>query len=365
MSFNHILCVSLGEESPPHCQLDRLFEHNIRRVCAYLNKLSSSGEPIWNLFHNIDDKFQLECSLDSAVRDVHSGGDADNKCLSASENSLLHNHHHDKGTVDNKHDCGDDIRWQYTKCNLKLLVCLKITMESAAKKAKAQSNKGVDLSSSTREHTSSSIPGEHTVPELSPDSLSFNQQKLIMTSLQFVACLGICPCLIPGVGVPVDKRSAVGGLLQGAVKQRLTVADRETRMWTCARVLLDCSRHVTLGSLILNGHLADILAVLLQITYAPRKSVASHQNTDASHKPGTSNVSHQNTDISNLDSSKQIDEAKSNDQSEIEMRFLARESMRTEVRLKLDELIKQVYQPVLINNLLVLQAGAVPTSTQV
>ena len=44
-------------------------------------------------------------------------------------------------------------------------------------------------------------------PTLSSDSLSVTQQQHVSALLQFITALGIVPSLIPGVGLPMEKRS--------------------------------------------------------------------------------------------------------------------------------------------------------------
>ncbi len=102
---------------------------------------------------------------------------------------------------------------------------------------------------------------------LSPDTLSFGQQKTILTALQFITCIGLVPCLDQGVGVPLEKRSGFGKIL--SEPQKIPEEDRYLRLLHIIRVLLDCAQQPSLGGLILSRHLGDLLAGLLQICHSP------------------------------------------------------------------------------------------------
>ena len=56
---------------------------------------------------------------------------------------------------------------------------------------------------------------DYAAPPVSPDVLSFSQQKHVATLLQFIVCLGVCPNLQPGVGIPFAKRSGFAQLIKG------------------------------------------------------------------------------------------------------------------------------------------------------
>ena len=58
-------------------------------------------------------------------------------------------------------------------------------------------------------------PADSAAPPVSPDVLSFSQQKHVTTLVQFIVCLGVCPNLHPGVGIPLAKRSGFAQLIKG------------------------------------------------------------------------------------------------------------------------------------------------------
>ena len=151
-----------------------------------------------------------------------------------------------------------DPRWRFVLWNLKLLSALTRRMDAAMRKHELNEK-------------DSSRTKPNDVPSLSPDVLSFAQQKTVATSAQLVVCLGICPGLLPGVGVPVERRSAYGGLLSCNGPPSAEV--RERRLLQCLSVLLRCIGQSTLSYLVLPRHLSDLLAALCQLCYGPRTVV--------------------------------------------------------------------------------------------
>ena len=150
-----------------------------------------------------------------------------------------------------------DTRWRFVVWNLKLLSALTRSMDAAMRKHEL-----IERDSSRRE--------PNDVPSLSPDVLSFAQQKTVATSVQLVVCLGICPGLLPGVGVPVERRSAYGNLLSC---DGPSPEVRERRLLQCLSVLLHCVGQSTLSDIVLSRHLSDLLAALCQLCYGPRTGV--------------------------------------------------------------------------------------------
>ncbi|XP_052022504.1 hyaluronan synthase 3 isoform X2 [Apodemus sylvaticus] len=148
-----------------------------------------------------------------------------------------------------------DITWSFTSQTLLLLLCLKEIMTRLV----ADFNPGK--------------PNPRTpeaAPALSPDTLSVSQQKTFQSVLQFVVTLGVCPYLMPGVGVPLRDRTEFGAVVQDVVC--LEAAPHATRrLFICCRVLLDLAQHASLGSLIFCRHFGDIAAGLCQLGFCPTK----------------------------------------------------------------------------------------------
>ncbi|OBS67278.1 hypothetical protein A6R68_04171 [Neotoma lepida] len=138
----------------------------------------------------------------------------------------------------------EDVTWSFTSQTLLLLLCLKETMTRLV----ADFNPGT--------------PNPRTpeaAPALSPDTLSVSQQKTVQSVLQFVVTLGVCPYLMPGVGIPLRYRTEFGAVVQDVVCLE-AAPHAPRRLYSCCRVLLDLAQHASLGSLIFCRHFGDIAA---------------------------------------------------------------------------------------------------------
>ena len=154
----------------------------------------------------------------------------------------------------------DEIRWTFVKICLELLKLLKESLVSLL-----ASEKNSDQKAEKR---------GNEAPPLPVDSLGVHDQKTVLTAIQFVVILGICPNLVSGVGLPVEMRSGFAAALNihCSIKS-------ERRLFECVITLVDCIAQRTLGALVLSRHLGDILSGLLQICYAP---ISSYSNAKSS-----------------------------------------------------------------------------------
>uniref|UniRef100_A0A2K5QU86 Transport and golgi organization 6 homolog n=1 Tax=Cebus imitator TaxID=2715852 RepID=A0A2K5QU86_CEBIM len=201
-----------------------------------------------------------------------------------------------------------DVTWSFTSQTLLLLLCLKETMIRLA----ANFNPGK--------------PNPRTpevAPALSPDALSISQQKTVQFILQFVVTLGICPYLMPGVGVPLRYRTEFGAVVQDVVCLD-AAPDATRRLYTSCRALLNVAEHTSLGSLIFCHHFGDIAAGLCQLGFCPTKS-------------------------------KLLTPAEE----------VLTEEERTLSRGALRDMLDQVYQPLAVRELLILQGGPPQSCTDV
>ncbi|KAM6222577.1 transport and Golgi organization protein 6 homolog [Rhynchocyon petersi] len=193
-----------------------------------------------------------------------------------------------------------DVTWLFTSQTLLLLLCLKDTMLHLA----------ADFSPGKPNARTPEV-----APALSPDTLSICQQKTVQSALQFVVTLGVCPYLMPGVGVPLRHRTEFGAVVQDVVC--LDAAPRAAqRLFTSCRGLLIAAQHPSLGSLIFCRHFGDIAAGLCQLGFCPIKG-----------KP--------------LKPAEEV----------------LNEEERAQCRKALTDLLDQVYQPLVVRELLILQAG--------
>ncbi|GAB1293612.1 Transport and Golgi organization protein 6 homolog [Apodemus speciosus] len=202
----------------------------------------------------------------------------------------------------------EDITWSFTSQTLLLLLCLKEIMTRLV----ADFNPGK--------------PNPRTpeaAPALSPDTLSVSQQKTFQSVLQFVVTLGVCPYLMPGVGVPLRNRTEFGAVVQDVVRLE-AVPHATRRLYICCRVLLDLAQHASLGSLIFCRHFGDIAAGLCQLGFCPTKR-----------------------------------------KSPVSVEEVLTEEERTLSRQALRDILDQVYQPLAVRELLILQGGPPQSCTDV
>lgn len=108
-------------------------------------------------------------------------------------------------------------------------------------------------------------------PPLPPDVLSVSQQKTLGAALQFVVCLGLCPYLAPGVGVPLGCRSAFGLMVEKLVCGG-KVSERRRRLLITTNVLLRLAELSSLATLVFTRHLGDVMAALCQLGHQPPRA---------------------------------------------------------------------------------------------
>ncbi|XP_016785554.1 transport and Golgi organization protein 6 homolog isoform X2 [Pan troglodytes] len=201
-----------------------------------------------------------------------------------------------------------DVTWSFTSQTLLLLLCLKETMILLA----ANFNPGKPTPRTPE-----------AAPALSPDALSISQQKTVQFVLQFVVTLGICPYLMPGVGVPLRYRTEFGAVVQDVVCFD-AAPDATRRLYTSCKALLNVAQHTSLGSLIFCHHFGDIAAGLCQLGFCPTKR-------------------------------KLLTPAEE----------VLTEEERTLSRGALRDMLDQVYQPLAVRELLILQGGPPQSCTDV
>lgn len=146
----------------------------------------------------------------------------------------------------------DAIRWSFVETCLELLLLLKNSLTSAKRE------------SERNDPESKHCKRGNDAPLLPADALGVGDQKAVLTIVQFVVILGICPNLLPGVGLPVGRRSGFASVLN--IHKSLK---NERQLFKCVDTLIECIAQASLGSLVLSRHLGDILCGLLQICYAP------------------------------------------------------------------------------------------------
>ena len=110
-------------------------------------------------------------------------------------------------------------------------------------------------------------------PELPPNILSIQQQKIVQAMVQFIIMLGISPYLLSGVAVSLKHRTRSRDTLV-TIKQlqqsaHMTNEQRAWHLYKCCSVLVQCSDQPSLKAAIFPTHLIDVISGLLQICYGP------------------------------------------------------------------------------------------------
>ncbi|KAJ6652483.1 hypothetical protein lerEdw1_011453 [Lerista edwardsae] len=149
-----------------------------------------------------------------------------------------------------------DVPWSFASHALLLLLCLQ---ESMALLAAAY------LPPPPNARTAEAAPA------LSPDTLSIAQERTVQAALQFVVMFGVCPYLLPGVGLPLSRRTGFSALVHDMVASPTCLPGATRRLHTTCTVLLQIARHASLGSLLLAHHLGDLLAGLCQLGFCPTR----------------------------------------------------------------------------------------------
>ena len=148
-----------------------------------------------------------------------------------------------------------EVTWYYTSLCLCLLEALKNCLDQLLVSDSTQPSRKLQY------------------PELPPNILSIQQQKIVQAMGQFIIMLGISPYLLPGVGVPIKQRTkspdAITALKQLQQCGHVGNEEKPWHLYKCCNVLVQCCDQPSLRAAIFPTHLIDVLSGLLQICYAP------------------------------------------------------------------------------------------------
>ena len=249
-----------------------------------------------------------------------------------------------------KNDRPDQMRWTFVNTCLELMRELKRSLMALKAKEKCDVSKETIMT--------------EVVP-LPADALSVSDQNTVLTTIQFIVTLGMCPNLLPGVGVPLQKRSEFAHLLISPESIK-----SEKRLYDCLNTLLNCIEHPQLGSIILSRHLPDILSGLLQISYAPLSAYSEHNKANQSNCKESKNETKENVEPESIgqptdqccnvlnpgDVHVFAHNQVSSSQDQNQGVFIT-PSEREKCLFDLQRLLDRIYQPMVIRELLILQAG--------
>ncbi|KAG0241293.1 transmembrane and coiled-coil domains-containing protein 7 [Mortierella sp. GBA43] len=141
-------------------------------------------------------------------------------------------------------------------------------------------------------------------PSNDQELLGLMDQRMIHTMLEIIVCWGIYPCLLPGVGMPLNRRvrsNIVQKELFTAPGSRSGPIGSSNQLWLIieplARIAVAYSpkvttRFTTLGSILTNRHIPDLYVALLQLAYRPlaKPKESSETDTSASGTVGTTDT---------------------------------------------------------------------------
>ncbi|KAH0619729.1 hypothetical protein JD844_000673 [Phrynosoma platyrhinos] len=199
----------------------------------------------------------------------------------------------------------DPVPWSFTRHILLLLLCLKRCMVLLA-----AGHVPLPPNPKTPE----------AAPPLSPDTLSVAQEKTVQAALQCVVTFGLCPYLLPGVGLPLRHRTEFSALVQEAVLPSC-LSNAMRKLYATCTGLVEVAQHPSLGSLILTRHLGDLLTGLCQLGFCPAR--------------------------------------RKGEETKLEMELVGlTEEERNSCREALRGLLDRVYQPLVVRELLILQGGS-------
>ncbi|KAK3742163.1 hypothetical protein QZH41_020476 [Actinostola sp. cb2023] len=240
------------------------------------------------------------------------------------------------------------IRWMFIEICLFLVKELKKILQEISNEAKYLEN---TTESQQRQQN----------PKLNPDALSVNDQKTILSCIQFIVCLGIYPNLLPGVGIPVEKRSGYFELIKGSGNE----LQNERHLYRCLSALLDCIKHPSLGTLMLSRHLGDILTGLIQVCYAPQSSyyhgngMGGNQMSESVDQKDDYKEDEEISDGSDKESKKELKNVQKNPENvnKCHEKMFILSSERENCAHELQRLLNRVYQPLIIKELLMIQSG--------
>lgn len=221
----------------------------------------------------------------------------------------------------------EDVYFDYVRCCVHALMTLKFELKQLVEQEK------------------SAVGTEVKGPKLAADILSIAQAKAVGSLVQMVVALGILPNLLPGVGVPVDKRSDYLQSVMKSVPEK-NILEKYKQLVFSLETLLELSKYKSFSTLIVTKHITDILGCLVQISYAPLMKPKSPEPT--------SSESDEVSKIADGVESIQVKEDAFVMTFELHER-LSKDQER--FKLELEKLLTKTYQPLVVKSLLVLQSS--------
>ena len=115
-------------------------------------------------------------------------------------------------------------------------------------------------------------------------SLSVGQEQHVSSLIQLVFALGVVPSLLPGIGLPVEKRSKFYNLVVPKEPQENSVEKLHERIVNCTKNIVELANVPSLNQIIVSKHLGDLLAALIQLSQAPLKKPIENTSNENSNE---------------------------------------------------------------------------------
>ncbi|KAF9432491.1 hypothetical protein BGZ76_010707 [Entomortierella beljakovae] len=141
-----------------------------------------------------------------------------------------------------------------------------------------------DRSQSGENDNSTNLIDNINDPTNDKELLGLMDQRMIHTMLEIIVCWGIYPCLLPGVGMPLNRRVR-SNIVQkelftpqpNAMDKPVDRSKSTNTLWSIIKPLAGITiayspkvtRFTTLGSILASRHVPDLYASLLQLAYRP------------------------------------------------------------------------------------------------
>lgn len=254
-----------------------------------------------------------------------------------------------------------NVQWTFAVWLMKLLDSLSSELSSSC-----ASKMNPDISNIT---CMSSVQLECSAPPLPADVLSVAHKKIVTAAFEFLVVFGICPLLLPGVGIQVKHRSELANMIKVESDiAEMTRNMQDRRLMTCVTSLLNYLHQPEYHDIILSRHISDILAALIQLVYGkmPKKIVSN--KSDSSQVVLSTDFDSQQVNVApvlsesvEVGAGHQYEQLKSTESLSCDTAQCSSEPLPNRLySLKLEELVENIPSATLVRELLILQSGSPP-----
>ena len=196
------------------------------------------------------------------------------------------------------------------------------------------------------------IPAKAKVPHPQANLLSVADEKVLKSVLEFVICLGLYPYLLPGADAVLKLRlkRAESVVKAGEVNQSF----RDCCLYRVCAVLIGCFSNPVIGAAMATRHLVDVLAALIQVLYVPDHCTESKEKLESSDLISKAGQNQEVITFASLSSPGDVAQR---------LPSMNNESVRNKCLVLLNQVLNKTYQPLVVQQLLLLQ-GPPSTATK-